>query len=65
MTKYYDTNGVYKAYTNDDKNLFSESGEHLGYFSNGFLYNPKGAAIGHVKGQQIIAKSGQILYSIK
>jgi hypothetical protein len=65
MTKYYNTNGVYKAYTNDDKNLFSESGEHLGYFSNGFLYDTKGAAIGHVKGQQIIAKSGQILYSIK
>lgn len=62
MTKYYDTKGVYKAYTNDDKHLFSESGEHIGYFSNGFLYDPKGLAIAHVKGKQIIAKNGQVLF---
>ena len=62
MTKFYDLKGTYKAYSNDDKHLFSESGEHLGYFSNGFLYNTKDAAIGHVKGKQIIAKNGQLLY---
>ena len=62
MTKYYDPKGIYTAYSNDDKHLFSESGEHLGYFSNGFLYNTKGAAVGHVKGKQIIAKNGQPLY---
>ncbi len=63
MTKYYDSKGTYKAYTNDDKNLFSESGEHIGYFSNSFLYDTKGAAIAHVKGKQIIAKNGQVLYN--
>lgn len=62
MTKFYDPQGTYKAYSKDDKHLFAESGEHLGYFSNGFLYNTKDAAIGHVKGKQIIAKSGQLLY---
>jgi hypothetical protein len=62
MTKYFDSKGTYKAYTNDDKNLFSESGEHIGYFSNGFLYDPKDRAIAHVKGKQIIAKNGQILF---
>lgn len=65
MAKYYDGSGTYKAYSNDDKNLFSESGEHLGYFSNGFLYNTKGAAIGHIKGDTILDKSGKPIYVIK
>lgn len=65
MTKYYDSKGVYKAYSKDDKHLFSESDEHIGYFSNGFLYDPKGAAIGRVKEKSIINKSGQILYSAR
>jgi len=63
MTKYYDTKGTYQAYTNDDKHLFSASGEHIGSFSNGFLYDPKGNAIGRVKGKHIYDKSGKILYS--
>ena len=62
MTKYYDPNGTYKAYTKDDKYFFNEAGEPIGYFSNGFLYNTKGAAIGHVKGKYVLDKSGQPLY---
>jgi hypothetical protein len=62
MTKYYDLSGTYKAYSNDGKNLFSESGEHIGYFMNGFLYNPGGAAIGHVRDKKILDKKGQTLY---
>ena len=62
MTKYYDPKGTYKAYSKDDKNLFSESNEHIGYFSNGFLYNVQGAAIGHVKGKWILNKAGQPIY---
>jgi hypothetical protein len=65
MAKYYDASGAYKAYSNDDKNLFNESGEHLGYFSNGFLYNTKGLAIGHIKGSMILDKSGKPIYHIK
>ena len=63
MTKYYDSKGAYKAYSKDDKHLFTESGDHIGYFSNGFLYDPKGAAIGRVKGKSIIDKSGQVVYT--
>ena len=62
MTKYYDRHGTYKAYSPDEKNLFNDDAEHIGYFSNGFLYNIKGAAIGHVKGKLILDKSGQTLY---
>ena len=62
MTKYYYPKGTYKAYSNDDKHLFAESGEHIGYFSIGFLYDTKDRAIGHIKGKQIIAKNGQPLY---
>ncbi len=62
MTKYYDPKGTYAAYSKDDKHLFTESGEHIGYFSNGFLYDPKDRAIAHVKGKQVIAKNGQLLY---
>jgi hypothetical protein len=65
MAKYYDASGTYKAYTNDDKNLFSVTGEHLGYFTNGFLYNTKGLAIGHIKGSMILDKSGKAIYHIK
>ena len=62
MTKYFDQNGTYKAYTNDDKNLFNEAGEHIGYFMNGFLYDTKGTAIGHKRDKKILAKNGQTLY---
>jgi hypothetical protein len=62
MSKYYHPNGTYAAYTNDDKNLFDEAGKHIGYFQNGFLYDPKGIAIGHVKGKVILNKAGQTLY---
>lgn len=62
MTKYYDANGTYRAYSNDGKNLFSEAGEHIGHFLNGFLYDTKGIAIGHVKGKVILTKGGQTLY---
>ena len=62
MTKYFDSSGAYKAYTNDNKNLFSESGEHLGSFSNGFLYDTKGQAIGHIRDKKILDKKGQTLY---
>lgn len=62
MTKYFDLNGTYKAYTNEGKNLFSESGEHIGYFFNGFLYDTKGQAIGHVRDKKILDKKGQTLY---
>jgi hypothetical protein len=65
MTKYYDRNGNYKAYSKDDKNLFSETDEHIGYFFNGFLYDTKGIAIGHVKGNYILDKSGQPIYHTK
>ncbi|MFZ5999840.1 MAG: 4-fold beta flower protein [Bacteroidota bacterium] len=61
MTKYYDTQGNYKAYTKEDKHLFSDKDEHIGYFQNGFLYDPKGNAIAHVKGKQIIARNGQVM----
>ena len=62
MTKYYDLQGTYAAYSKDDKHLFTASGEHIGYFSNGFLYDPKDRAFAQVKGKQIIAKNGQVLY---
>lgn len=62
MTQYFDPAGTYKAYTNDGKNLFSESGEHIGYFMNGFLYTPKGQAIGHIKDKKIFDKKGQTIY---
>ena len=62
MTQYYDSNGTYKAYTKDGKNLFSETGEYIGYFMNGFLYNPSGVAIGHIKDKKILDKKGQTIY---
>lgn len=62
MTKYYEPNGNFKAYSNDGKHLFSESGEHIGSFTNGFLYDTNGRAIGHIKGKLILDKSGQTLY---
>jgi hypothetical protein len=62
MTQYFDTNGTYKAYTNDGKNLFSEYGEHIGYFLNGFLYDNQGQAIGHIRDKKILDKKGQTLY---
>ncbi len=62
MTKYYDSNGKYVAYTTDEKNLFNEETEQIGYFVNGFLYNLKGEAIGHIKGKKILDKKGQIIY---
>jgi hypothetical protein len=62
MTKYYNPDGTYKAYSDDGKNLFSESGEQIGYFLNGFLYDTKGTAIGHVKGKVVLSKNGQTLY---
>lgn len=62
MTKYYDPSGNYKAYCKEGKNLFNESDEHIGYFFNGFLYDTKGIAIGHVKGKWILDKKGQPLY---
>ena len=65
MTKYYDINGNYKAYSNDDKHLFNESGEHIGSFANGFLYDTKGAAIGRIKEKYIYDKSGKPLYYTK
>ncbi len=62
MIKYYDPNGKYVAYTTDEKNLFNEETEHIGYFTNGFLYNLKGEAIGHIKGKKILDRKGQTLY---
>jgi hypothetical protein len=62
MTQYFDPSGIYKAYSTDGKNLFNESAEHIGYFVNGFLYDIKGTAIGHVKGKWILDKKGQPLY---
>jgi hypothetical protein len=62
MTKYYDAIGTYKAYSNDGKKLFSESGETIGHFLNGFLYDTKGTALGHVMGKRILDKHGQLLY---
>ena len=62
MTKYYKPDGTYVAYTTDDKNLFNDTAEHIGYFSNGFLYNIQGKAIGHIKGKQILDKGGHTLY---
>jgi hypothetical protein len=62
MTKYYDRNGTYKAYCPDGKNLFNEETEHIGYFQNGFLYETKGMAIGHVKGKWVLDKGGQPIY---
>jgi hypothetical protein len=62
MTQYYDQSGTFKAYTNDGKNLFSEAGEHIGHFMNGFLYNTSGAAIGHIRDKKILDKKGQTLY---
>ena len=62
MTKYYNSDGSYTAYSTDGKELLSKSGEQIGYFLNGFLYDTKGKAIGHVKGSLILDKSGQTLY---
>jgi hypothetical protein len=62
MTKYNDSNGTYVAYSPEDKNLFNVAAEHIGYFTNGFLYNIKGEAIGHVKGKKILDKKGQTIY---
>jgi hypothetical protein len=62
MTQYFDQNGTFKAYTNDDKNLFSESGMHIGHFLNGFLYDLNGQAIGHIRNKKILDKKGQTLY---
>ena len=62
MTKYFDRNKNYVAYCPDGKNLFNEATEHIGYFVNGFLYNIKGLAIGHVKGKYILDKAGQVIY---
>ena len=65
MTKYYDPNGTYVAYCPDNKNLFNDETEHIGYFSNGFLYSIKGEALGHVKENTILDKKGQIIYYTK
>lgn len=62
MTKYFDLNGTYKAYTTDGQHLFNDDAQPIGYFSNGFLYDLKGTALGHVKGKRILDKSGQPLY---
>jgi hypothetical protein len=62
MTKYFDQSGVYKAYSKEGKNLFSEAGEHIGYFMNGFLYDTKDMAIGHIRDKKILDKKGQVLY---
>jgi hypothetical protein len=65
MTKYYNPDGVYVAYCPDDKNLFNDDTEHIGYFFNGFLYSIKGEALGHVKGEKILDKRGQMIYYTK
>lgn len=62
MTKYFDRNGNYMAYCPDGKHLFNDDTELIGYFVNGFLYDKKGQAIGHVKGKHILNKAGQTLY---
>ena len=62
MTKYFDRNGTYKAYTTDGQHLFNDDAELIGYFSNGFLYDLNGKALGHVKGKRILDKSGETLY---
>lgn len=62
MTKYFDSKGTYKAYTTDGQHLFNDDAETIGYFSNGFLYDLNGKALGHVKGKKILDKSGQLLY---
>jgi hypothetical protein len=62
MTQYFDPSGTYKAYSNDGKNLYSETGEHIGHFMNGFLYNSRGAAIGHIRDKKILNKKGQTIY---
>lgn len=62
MVKYYNSDGSYMAYCTDGKELFSKSGEQIGYFLNGFLYDRTGKAIGHVKGSVVLDKSGQTLY---
>jgi hypothetical protein len=62
MTQYFDRHGTYKAYSNDNKHLFTEAGELIGHFSNGFLYDTRGMAIGHIKGKWVLDKSGQPLY---
>lgn len=62
MTKYYDQSGTYKAYSSDGKNLFSESGEQIGHFLNGFLYSVSGQALGHIRDKKILDKKGQTLY---
>lgn len=62
MIKYYDPNGVYVAYCPDDKHLFNEETEPIGYFFNGFLYSIKGEALGHVKDKKILDKRGQVIY---
>lgn len=62
MTRYYDPSGSYKAYSKEGKNLFNVSDEHIGYFFNGFLYDTKGIAIGHIKDKWILDKKGQPLY---
>ncbi len=65
MTKYYDPNGVYVAYSTDNQNLFNEETERIGYFRNGFLYSLKGEAIGHIKDKTILDKRGQAIYYSK
>lgn len=62
MTKYFDRDGIYKAYTTDGQHLFNDDAELIGKFFNGFLYDLKGQALGHVKGKYILDKSGQPLY---
>ena len=62
MTKFYDSAGNYKAYSKDDKHIFSDKDEHIGYIQNGFLYDPKGFAIAHLRGKEIIAKNGQLMF---
>ena len=62
MTQYFNPSGTYKAYSHDGKHLFNEADEPIGYFSNGFLYDSKGMAIGHVKGKWILDKRGQPLF---
>lgn len=62
MKYYYDPNGNYKAYCNDEKHLYSESGDYLGYFLNGFFYNEHGESLGYIRGNWIYNNVGTAIY---
>ena len=61
--EFFDKNGRYIAYTEDDIHIFLFSGEPVGYIIDDMVYAYNGTQLGWYENGQIRDKQGQVVFS--